>query len=178
MILSFKVNEQTITARYGSIPRVGSKEYLYLHFDFSKDWANSVITCFISSGDYNNPSIVDAEGNVLVPEYYTQQSSFSFTVVGINNDVTITTNVITVSLGESGKTWEAFAPDPDSTAYQQLIKDVQGATHASYIGENNNWYIWDSVKGEYPDSGVPAQGSDIGLNDFKLSTNMEDDKCY
>ena len=138
MILGFKVKEQTITAKYKSVPRMGSKEYLYLHFDFSKDWIGSVITCFISSGDYNNPSVVDAEGNIQVLEYYTQQESFSFTLVGINNNVVITTNVITVKLGESGKTWEAFAPDPDSTAYQQLIKYVQGATHAPYIGEHYN----------------------------------------
>ena len=43
-------------------------------------------------------------------------------------------------------------------AQEAANKANNAASHAPYIGENKNWFIWDATAGKYVDSGVSAKG--------------------
>lgn len=163
MILSFDVNQQTISrTAVTSIPRKGSREYLYLSFTFSDDWTGLTKTLYVSNETYSDGIIVEKGIPVQVPVYYTQQNSFSITLCGIRGNQFVPTNVITILLEESNDTWEEIAPDPESIPYQQLVAMVQKAIesmHAPYINkETNNWMQWDIAQNMFIDTGVPATG--------------------
>ena len=61
------------------------------------------------------------------------------------------------ALGSTGET-----PDPAEdyiAAMQRIGSAVQEAErHAPYIGENGNWWLWDTETQQFADSGLPARG--------------------
>lgn len=126
MILEFSVCEQTLTAvATNSIPRRRSREYLRLHLIFAEDWDNFAKTVYIQHEDYSTPIILEEDGEVEVPEYYTQNDHFLISVVGINGDTSCPTNALCVTLGESGMAWTTEPPDTDAPAYQKMLAMVQ-----------------------------------------------------
>ena len=163
MILPFDVNQQTVSrSAVTSIPRKGSREYLYLSFTFSDDWTDLTKTLYVSSETYSDGIIIEEGVPVQVPTYYTQQNSFSITLCGIKGNEFVPTNIVTVLLEESNDTWEEIAPDPESIPYQQLIAMVQKAIesmHAPYINEETktcmDWSIEQNMVG---DTGIVAKG--------------------
>lgn len=54
---------------------------------------------------------------------------------------------------------EAKESAEDAEDAAQRAENTLGKT--SYIGENGNWYAWDSVKGEFYDTGVKAQSGSV-----------------
>ena len=163
MILSFDVNQQTVSrSAVTSIPRKGSREYLYLSFTFSDDWTDLTKTLYVSSETYSDGIIIEEGVPVQVPTYYTQQNSFSITLCGINGNQFVPTNIVTVLLEESNDTWEEIAPDPESIPYQQLIAMVQKAIesmHAPYINtETKTWMEWSIEQNMFVDTGIVANG--------------------
>ena len=55
-------------------------------------------------------------------------------------------------------------------------KAASSAVHTPYIGENTNWYVWDSSKNVYIDTGVYAVGATMpasGLFGFNVNANGE-----
>ena len=40
---------------------------------------------------------------------------------------------------------------------------VSAAGRACYIGENENWYVWDGAQGAFIDSGYPSRGTQGNL---------------
>ena len=164
MILSFDVNQQTVSrSAVTSIPRKGSREYLYLSFTFSDDWTGLTKTLYVSNETYSDGIIVEKGIPVQVPVYYTQQNSFSITLCGIRGNQFVPTNVITILLEESNDTWEEIAPDPESIPYQQLVAMVQKAIealHAPYINkETNTWMQWDITQNMFVDTGIVAESA-------------------
>lgn len=60
-----------------------------------------------------------------VPTYYTQQSAFTVTLLGDSDDgVVVPTNEVTMSLDESNTLWTAVPPDPQNSAYLELLKSI------------------------------------------------------
>ena len=93
MILEFSVCEQTLTAvATNSIPRRRSRGYLRLHLIFAEDWDNFAKTVYIQHEDYSTPIILEEDGEVEVPEYYTRNDHFLISVVGINGDTSCPTH--------------------------------------------------------------------------------------
>ena len=164
MILPFDVNQQTVSrSAVTSIPRKGSREYLYLSFTFSDDWTDLTKTLYVSSETYSDGIIIEEGVPVQVPTYYTQQNSFSITLCGIKGNEFVPTNIVTVLLEESNDTWEEIAPDPESIPYQQLIAMVQKAIesmHAPYINtETKTWMQWSIEQNMFVDTGIVAVGA-------------------
>lgn len=164
MILSFDVNQQTVSrSAVTSVPRKGSREYLYLSFTFSDDWTGLTKTLYVSNETYSDGIIVEKGVPVQVPVYYTQQNSFSITLCGIRGNQFVPTNVITILLEESNDTWEEVAPDPESIPYQQLIAMVQKAIeamHAPYINtDTNTWMQWSIEQNMFVDTGIVAESA-------------------
>lgn len=125
MILTFLVRNQTLTYLDTKlVPRIGSAEYLQLKFKFiTSDWVNLRKTIQISSGEYSEPYILESD-IFDVPTYYTQQESFDITFLGDRESQVVPTNVVTVKLSESNNLWTAEPPDPQSSAYLQLIGSI------------------------------------------------------
>ena len=125
MILTFLVRNQTLTYLDTKlVPRIGSAEYLQLKFKFiTSDWVNLRKTIQISSGEYSESYILESD-IFDVPTYYTQQGSFDITFLGDRDSQVVPTNVVTVKLSESNRLWTAEPPDPQNSAYLQLIGSV------------------------------------------------------
>ena len=125
MVLTFLVRNQTLTYLDTKlVPRIGSAEYLQLKFKFiTNDWVDLRKTLQISSGEYSESYILESD-IFDVPTYYTQQGSFDITFLGDRESQVVPTNVITVKLSESNRLWTAEPPDPQNSAYLQLIGSV------------------------------------------------------
>ena len=125
MVLTFLVRNQTLTYLDTKlVPRIGSAEYLQLKFKFiTNDWVDLRKTIQISSGEYSESYILESD-IFDVPTYYTQQGSFDITFLGDRGSQVVPTNVVTVKLSESNRLWTAEPPDPQSSAYLQLMSSV------------------------------------------------------
>lgn len=126
MVLRFLVRYQTLTTINTKMdPLKGSSKYLQLKFTFaSTEWASLRKTLYVSSGDYALPFELTSD-TFDVPTYFTQQDSFSITLLGDDADGRVVpTNVLTVFLNESNTLWTAQPPDPENSAYLQLLRSV------------------------------------------------------
>lgn len=140
MVLSFLVRNQTISYIDTKVtPRIGSSKYLQLKFNFvTKDWSSLRKTLHISAGEYSEPFIL--ESNIFdVPAYYTQQESFKITLLGDNEleGIVVPTNVLTVSLDESNTLWTAQPPDPQNSAYIELLNSIGDLKDLSTASKDN-----------------------------------------
>ena len=126
MVLKFTVRNQILSALdTGVAPLRGSANYLQLQFSFvTKEWLDLRKTLYISSGEYASP--FELTSNVFdVPTYFTQQSSFSITLLGDDDSgVVVPTNVLSISLAESNTLWTAQPPDPENSAYLKLLTAI------------------------------------------------------
>ena len=138
MILTFLVRNQTLTYLDTKlVPRIGSAEYLQLKFKFiTSDWINLRKTIQISSGEYSESYILESD-IFDVPTYYTQQGSFDITFLGDNGGQVVPTNVVTVKLSESNRLWTAEPPDPQSSAYLQLMGSVGNLENLKTSSKSN-----------------------------------------
>ena len=140
MVLSFLVRNQTISYIDTKVtPRIGSSKYLQLKFNFAtKDWSSLRKTLHISAGEYSEPFIL--ESNIFdVPTYYTQQESFKITLLGDNESegTVVPTNVLTVSLDKSNTLWTAQPPDPQNSAYIELLNSIGNLNDLTTEAKNN-----------------------------------------
>lgn len=140
MILTFLVRNQTISYIDTKVtPRIGSSKYLQLKFNFAtKDWSSLRKTLHISAGEYSEPFIL--ESNIFdVPAYYTQQESFKITLLGDNESegTVVPTNVLTVSLDKSNTLWTAQPPDPQNSAYIELLNFIGNLNDLTTEAKNN-----------------------------------------
>nr|DAJ97128.1 MAG TPA: hypothetical protein [Caudoviricetes sp.] len=148
MTLTFVVRNQTLLyIDTKVIPRIGSAKYLELKFKFiTKDWTNLRKTLHISAGEYSEPFVLQSD-TFQVPTYYTQQSAFSITLLGDSDDgVVVPTNEVSVALDESNTLWTAVPPDPQNSAYLELLKSVvpsdwnqNDPTAKDYIKNRTHW---------------------------------------
>lgn len=138
MILTFLVRNQTLTYLDTKlVPRIGSAEYLQLKFKFiTSDWINLRKTIQISSGEYSESYILESD-IFDVPTYYTQQGSFDITFLGDRGSQVVPTNVVTVKLSESNRLWTAEPPDPQNSAYLQLINSIGDLDELRTSSKNN-----------------------------------------
>ena len=129
MILLFLVRNQTITLVDTKVtPRQGSAEYLQLKFMFAtSDWQDLRKTVYISAGSYSLPFELTSD-TLMVPTYFTQQKSFNCTLLGDRGTQLVPTNVLTVSLDASNSLWTAQPPDPENSAYIQLLNSIGDLT--------------------------------------------------
>ena len=152
MIIRLKVFEQTLSiVDTKSVPRKGSKDYLWLQFAFSSDWKDLDKVCYLQKGDVSQP--IDVVDNfVEVPEWFTEQDNFDVTLFGKGGSQEVPTNVVSLRLDKSNTLWEQDAPEPQPS---WLAKVIDMNNHPPVPGNNGYWLIWDTDKGEYVESDLP-----------------------
>ena len=152
MIIRLKVFEQTLSiVDTKSVPRKGSKDYLWLQFAFSSDWKDLDKVCYLQKGDVSQP--IDVVDNfVEVPEWFTEQDSFDVTLFGKSGNQEVPTNVVALQLEKSNTLWEQDAPEPQPS---WLAKVIDLNNHPPVPGNKGYWLLWDTGKGEYVESDLP-----------------------
>ena len=152
MIIRLRVFEQTLSiVETKSVPRKGSKDYLFLQFLFSSDWKDLDKICYLQKGDVSQPIDV-VDGVVEVPEWFTEQDSFDVTLFGKSGSQEVPTNVVSLRLEKSNTLWEQDAPEPQPS---WLAKVIDMNNHPPVPGNKGYWLLWDTDKGEYVESDLP-----------------------
>lgn len=153
MVLKFKVTEQTVSLLSTQAePRVGSKGYLRLQFLFTSDWAKLTRVVYLQAGDVSVPVTLESD-EFTVPEYFTEQSSFDVTLLGVGENVEVPTNVIKISLHSSNTLWESDAPEPTPSWVVELMEIH---AHPAIPGENGFWMLWNPKTHSYEQSNVQS----------------------
>ena len=152
MIIRLKVFEQTLSiVDTKSVPRKGSKDYLWLQFAFSSDWKDLDKVCYLQKGDVSQP--IDVVDNfVEVPEWFTEQDSFDVTLFGKSGTQEVPTNVVSLRLEKSNTLWEQDAPEPKPS---WLAKVIDLNNHPPVPGNKGYWLLWDTDRGAYVESDLP-----------------------
>lgn len=94
---------------------------------------------------------------------------YGFFAVGLNKlQIAINGNKITLEIFVNCQRFLADGNDPTSTpeavrpmveeAREILEKTKEVAVKTPYVGENGNWYVWDTATGAFKDSGEPSKG--------------------
>ena len=152
MIIRLKVFEQTLSiADTKSVPRKGSKDYLFLQFLFSSDWKDLNKVCYLQHGEVSLP--IDVVDNLVeVPEWFTEQDSFDVTLFGKGGSQEVPTNVVSLRLEKSNTLWEQDAPEPQPS---WLAKVIDLNNHPPVPGNKGYWLLWDTDRGAYVESDLP-----------------------
>lgn len=143
-----------------AIPQ-GQSQFSPVQFSFSEEWANlRKIAQFEQRGNIYNVEVSDdrcfcpselvkGRVNVRVKGYPEDTTS---AVIATANEI-----ILPVSMGFQPGGTPSVPPTPD--LYQELIGQIKDAMgKMPYIGNNGNWYLWDSEEGAFADSGFAATG--------------------
>ena len=170
MIIRLKVFEQTLSiVDTKSVPRKGSKDYLWLQFAFSSDWKDLDKVCYLQKGDVSQP--IDVVDNfVEVPEWFTEQDSFDVTLFGKSGNQEVPTNVVSLRLEKSNTLWEQDAPEPQPS---WLAKVIDLNNHPPIPGNNGYWLIWGTDRGAYVESDLPLPEVSVGPQGPKGDTGEQ-----
>lgn len=94
---------------------------------------------------------------------------YGFFAVGLNKlQIAINGNKITLEILVNCQRFLAEVNDPTSTpeAVRPLVEEAreilketkEAAVKTPYVGDNGNWYVWDTATGSFKDSGKPSKG--------------------
>lgn len=185
MDLEFNVNNQVLKRIDMNKPADLSSEYLKCIFNFeSDDWESMGKFAIFKTGKLNfRVAINDSE--CIVPFDALQHSRFALTVYGVDGDVRITTNIISVRLMGSG-----FVSEYDESSYfnpdmtEELLDLVEQKVYISVFDETVTG-INESIGGLESskldkttyNTDIPVIRSDItGLEDSKLDKTTFNDE--
>ena len=94
---------------------------------------------------------------------------YGFFAVGLNKlQIAINGNKITLEILVNCQRFLPEGNDPTSTPEavrplveeaREILKETKAvAVKTPYVGDNGNWYVWDTATGAYKDSGKPSKG--------------------
>jgi hypothetical protein len=95
---------------------------------------------------------------------------YGFFAVGLNKlQIAINGNKITLEILVNCQRFLAEGNDPTSTPEavrplveeaREILKETKAvAVKTPYVGDNGNWYVWDTATGAFKDSGEPSRGA-------------------
>ena len=177
-ILNIKIIGQSLQWE-NSFPIVaGSQGYLYCNFIYPKNWdeLNKEIR-FYNSFDKKYYDIDIFQDLVEIPSEVLKGKNFFIAIGGYKDATFVPTSALEIPLldngfGEPDETIEESSPSYDTVT--AVLLDL--ATKTPYIGENNNWFIWNNETKQYEDSGQISQGKSayqIALNNGFEGTEKE-----
>lgn len=116
----------------------------------------------------------DGVAKVAIPNVVLQQSSpvkAWIYLVGVGTGETVKT--INLPIIARTKPSDYAYTEVEILNYESVIRKAQGEMKAPYIGENNNWYVWDEEAERFVDSGIcaVAQGSVASVDDIVPAQN-------
>ncbi len=148
-MLEFEVKNQKIKRTDNFEVVADSRNYLKAHFTFSDEWIGDITAIFGVGDEYY--CVILEDGECIVPWEVIKPYGFSVSVVC---DDRITADYTIVKVEKSGFTEGGTPKAPTPDVYNQIINSVK----APYIGENGNWFVWDSQMKTFVDTGVFATG--------------------
>ena len=185
MDLEFNVNNQVLKRIDMNKPADLSSEYLKCIFNFeSDDWESMGKFAIFKTGKLNFRVAIN-DGECIVPFDALQHSRFALTVYGVDGDVRITTNIISVRLMGSG-----FVSEYDESSYfnpdmtEELLDLVEQKVYISVFDETVTG-INESISGLESNkldkttynTDIPIIRSEItGLEDSKLDKTTFNDE--
>ncbi len=149
-MLEFNVKNQIISRTDSFDVVADSQNYLTAKFTFTEEWVGDIIAIFGNGVKYYNVILSD---NVCTIPWEVIKTPF-FTVSVVCGD-RITANSIRVRVEKSGYTNGEMPKPPTPDVYSQILS----STKAPYIGENGNWFEWNSNEKAFVDTGVKAEGN-------------------
>ena len=166
MQLEFNINEQTITHVNPEKNVVAnSVNYLTCKFTFSEDWCGITKTAVFVSAKGIVKNIILEDDTCEVPWEVIEHPHFTVSVFGGDR---ITANKVSVSVTKSGYLEGETQKEPTPDVYTQILNSVK----PPYIGENGNWFVWDSESKSFVDSGFRSQG-EIPEEEIKQYINAQ-----
>ena len=127
--------------------------------------ANATIMVYASADEtpvYQQTATASGNAVQFTPGY-------GFFAVGLNKlQIAINGNKITLEIFVNCQRFVAEGNDPTSTPEavrplvdqaREILKETKAvAVKTPYVGENGNWYVWDTATGAFKDSGEPSKG--------------------
>lgn len=140
----------------------GSVEFVDIEFQFSSEWdgMESLVAQFTQNGKTYNQVITD--GKCKLPAEI-QDGPLTLSVFGYRGATRGTTTKLPEMVCDSGFVSDGETPIPPTPdLYAQLLAQIKDLALGGppYIGENDNWFVWDFELDQYVDSGVSALGKD------------------
>ena len=130
-------------------------------FTFSEEWAEYEKTAIYICGKTikkillvpENSDYYVSENTYLIPNEVIKANGFYISVVGMKDKKLYPSTASVVRVKHSGYTDKDETEDEfTESVYQQLLN----STRAAYIGENGNWFEYNSITHEFEDTGINA----------------------
>lgn len=161
MIVTINVNGSTPDPALIHAGTRGSYAVTDLEFDFSSEW-DGLIKKVVFYPVRGTPVYgVYTHGTMRIPARVMKYDGTSRMIVSgysVRRDGKIDRKIITASLDievEAVPSDTLYEPEiPEATAFEEIV-DKLGSP---YIGDNGNWFIWDTLTHEFKDTGLPSRG--------------------
>ncbi len=159
-MLEFNVKNQIIERTdYFSVV-ADSRNYLTAHFNLSEEWIGDVTAVFGFEGRFYN-IVLDEDSTCVVPFEVIKTPEFSVSLF-CDGEKLVTSNIATVEVTGSGMIDGEVPDTPVPTVWQQYVTAMGELIENGlpYIGDNGNWFLYSTDKGEYEDTGIAARAAD------------------
>lgn len=175
-MLKFDVQNQTIKRTDTFRAVADSKNYLKAEFTMTEEWQGGAAAVFGYGGSFYRV-LLDDKNSCTVPWEVIKPPLFTVSLF-CGGESLVTANVATVAVEVSGMKDGAEPTEPTPEIWQQYMSKMQQSIEnmVPFIGENGNWYFYNTESGEYEDSGVlvaPEKGVDYWTDEDKAEIKEE-----
>ena len=163
-IISLKDTETKVVAK--------SRNYLQCKFCFCDDWSEATKTAVFVSASGETYNVLLENDSCLVPWEVIEHPHFTVSVFGGDR---ITANKVVVKVMKCGYCEGETPKPPTPDIYTQILNSAK----PPYIGDNENWFVWDPKQTAFIDSGIAAAGytPEKGV-DYWTESDIEEIKSY
>lgn len=129
MTLNFKISNQILKQIGETKPANHSQEYLELSFEFlTTDWNGLTKFALFTNQQGLKYRVALTNDKVIVPNACLSDEKFKFSIYGVDDDVRVTTNQLTIYLSDSGyvRDVENDIPDDDPTIVEEIYECLDG----------------------------------------------------
>ena len=127
--MNFKIQNQQLTQIGETKPANHSQEYLELNIDFqTNDWNGLTKFGLFTNQNGLKYRVALTDDKVIVPNSCLSDEKFTFSIYGVQDDVRVTTNQLTIYLKDSGyvRDVENDIPDDDPTIVEEIYERLEG----------------------------------------------------
>ncbi len=173
MQLVFNVAKQIISLENNEIKVVAkSRNYLRCKFCFCDDWSEATKTAVFVSASGEVYNVILENDSCVVPWEVIEHPHFTVSVFGGDR---ITANKVVVNVMQCGYCEGKTSKPPTPDIYTQILNSVK----PPYIGKNGNWFVWDSKRNAFVDSGKASAGyTPKRGTDYWTEADIEEIKKY
>ena len=181
-MLTFDVNKQIITRTDSNVAIADSVDYLTATFSFSEEWENCSKTIIFRSGDTIKSLLLEND-TCIVPWEVINLGGFKVSVIGVNGNVLITTNVIDIPCGASGYADGEEPEPPTPSEWQQImaiLAHLQGGAINKVLAKKSNAdydFKWVNNEGG-GGGGSSVEWEQLLESGTKIATITIDDEPY